>query len=131
MSERKEEKEVENPSTQKFKSVCVFCDLEKSGEFLIAVSDLGNVLATRKVNLVYGEGIQGSRGSTAISTSIKGNKVLGVIMKELDDKSFGIGNELRVSSMPEWIGSMLYNVDTFIALLGDLETLEGISSIVY
>ena len=41
MFERKKEKEVENPSRHRFKSICVFSDLEtgKSGEFLIAASD--------------------------------------------------------------------------------------------
>ena len=52
-------------------------------------------------------------------------------MKELDDKNFCIGIELRVSSMHEWMRCMLYNADAFIALLGGLETLEGIFSIVY
>ena len=52
-------------------------------------------------------------------------------MKELDDKVYSIGNELRVSSMPERMGCMLYNADAFIALPGGLEILEGISSIAY
>ena len=52
-------------------------------------------------------------------------------MKELDDKSFGIVNELKVSSMPEQMGYMFYNANAFITLLGGFETLEGISSIVY
>ena len=33
--------------------------------------------------------------------------------------------------MPKQIGCMFYNADTFIALPGNLKTLEGISSIVY
>ena len=95
MSERKKEKEVENPSRHRFKAIYVFSDLEtrKSGEFLTTASDLGNVLITRKINLVYRGGIQGLQGSTIISASIKGSKVLGVVVKELDDKSFGIGDE--------------------------------------
>ena len=52
-------------------------------------------------------------------------------MKELDDKSFGIGNELRVSSMPKRMGCMLYNVEAFIALPNSLKILEGISNIAY
>ena len=91
MSERKKEKEIENPSRHKFISICVFSDIEteNSGEFLTVVSDLGNVLATKKINFVYGGGIQGLQGSTIISASIKGSKVLDVIVKELDDKIFG------------------------------------------
>ena len=110
MSERKKEKEVENLSRCRFKSIYVFSDVEtgKNGEFLTAASDLGNALVVRKINLVYRGGIQGLQGSTTIFASIKGNKVLGVVVKELDDKTFGISNELRVSSMPEWMGCMLY-----------------------
>ena len=73
---------------------------------------------------MYEGGIQGLQGSTTIFASIKGTKVLGVVMKELDDKSFYIGNELRFSSMLEWMGCMLYNADS-------LKTLEGISSTAY
>ena len=56
MSERK--KEVKNPSRHRFKSIYVFSDLEtrKSGEFLTVTNDLGNALATRKINLMYGGG---------------------------------------------------------------------------
>ena len=59
MSKRKKEKEVKNSLRHRFKSICVFNDLEirKSGEFLTVASDLGNVLAARKINLVYGGGI--------------------------------------------------------------------------
>ena len=133
MSERKKEKEVENPSRRKFKFICVFNDLKtrKSGEFLTAASDLDNALAARKINLVYGGGIHGLWGSIAISASIKGSKILDVVVKKLDDKTFDIGNELRVSSMLERMECMLYNVDAFIILPGSLETLEGISSIEY
>ena len=133
MSKRKKKTEVENPSRHIFKSICVFSNLEigKSGEFLIATSDLSNALVARKINLVYKGGIEGLWGSTIISTSIKRSKVLGVVVNELEDISFCIGNELRVLSMPEWMGCMLYNVDAFITLLADLETLEGISSIAY
>ena len=52
-------------------------------------------------------------------------------MKELNNKSFGIDNELRVSSMLERIGCTLYNANVFIALPSGLETLEGISNIAY
>ena len=59
MSERKKEKEIENPSRCKFKSIYVFNDIEtrKSGEFLITASDLDNALVARRINLVYGGGI--------------------------------------------------------------------------
>ena len=127
------ENEVKNPSMCKFKSIYIFNDLEtgKSEEFLIATGDLDNVLAIRKINLVYGGGFQGLWKSIAISASIKRSKVLCIVMNELDDKSFCIGNELRVSSMLERMWCMLYNADAFITLPSGLETLKGISSIAY
>ena len=59
MSERNKEKEGENPLRCRSKSIYVFSELEtrKSGEFLIATSDLGNAFTIRKINLVYGRGI--------------------------------------------------------------------------
>ena len=56
MFEKKKEKEVENPSSHRFKSICVFSDLEtgKNEMFLTTIGDLSNALATRKINLVYG-----------------------------------------------------------------------------
>ena len=75
--------------------------LEKNGEFLTVASDLGNALATRKINFVYRRGIQGLRRNATIFASIKGSKVLSVIVKELDDKIFCIGNMLRVLSLLE------------------------------
>ena len=92
---------------------------------------MGNVLVAKKINFVYGGGIQGLWGSIVIFVSIKGGKVLGVVVEELNDKSFGIDNELMVLTMPKWMRCMLYNADTFIALLGGLETLKVISSIAY
>ena len=59
MSDRKKEKKIENSSKCRFKSICIFNDLEteNSGEILIITSDWGNALTARKINLVYGRGI--------------------------------------------------------------------------
>ena len=92
---------------------------------------MDNALAVRKIKLVYGGGIQGLWGSVIISAIIKMSKLLVVIMKELDNKIFCTGNELRVLSLPKQMGSMLYNVDTFITLPIGLKTLEEISIIAY
>ena len=59
------------------------------------------------------------------------NKVLGVIVKELDDKIFYIKNELKILNLLEQMGYMLYNANAFITLPNGLETLEKISSIAY
>ena len=59
----------------------------------------------------------------------KKGKVIGIVLKHLTAKnilSYTLGNELRVLSMHEKIGSMLYNTNAFIALPGGLETLEEV-----
>ena len=71
MSERKEEKKGITLK-YRFKSICIFgkTDFVKDGEFLTVAKELGNALAAKKINFVYEGGIQGLRGSMAISATI-------------------------------------------------------------
>ena len=80
---------------------------------------------------MYRGGIQGFRGSVAISTSMKGSQILSVHVKELDRHIFSVGHEFQVSSLPKHMGYMFYNVEAFITLLSGLETLDGTFSIAY
>ena len=52
-------------------------------------------------------------------------------MKALEDKKYTIGDEIRVSSLPERMGYMLCHAEAFIALPGGLETLDAISRVSY
>ena len=138
MSESKKEKEErrkekKKPPKHRFKSICVFgeSDVGKEGEFLAASSELGHVLASRKINFVYGGGIQGLRGCAALSASYRGSTILSVRVKELEGHIFSIGYDLQVSNLPERMGWMFYTAEAFIALPGGLETLDGISSVAY
>ena len=117
----------------RMKSICIFgeSDFCKSEEFLAASKELGVALAARKINFIYGGGVQGLRGSAAISAVTKGSEVLSVTVKELQGQLFSLGQELRVSTLHERMGYMLYTAEAFIALPGGLETLDGISSIAY
>ena len=92
MSKKKKEKKGITPKCI-FTSICIFgeIDMEKNGKFLTTAKELGNELAARKINFVYGGGIQGLRGSVAISTTIKGSKGLSVKVKELDGQIFSLG----------------------------------------
>ena len=103
----------------------------KDEELLTAAKELGNALVARKMNFVYGGGIQGLRESLAISAIIKGSKGLSVKVKELDGHIFSLGQELQVLSLPERMGLMFYQTKAFIALPDGLETLDGISNIAY
>ena len=133
MSEGKKEREGERSSKSRFKSICIFggSNIGKDGGFVKAANELGAALAARNINLVYGGGIQGLKSFAVTSAVVRGSKVLGVLIKNLDDKKFAMGTEIRVLSMPERMGCMLYNADAFIALPGGLETLDGVSSISY
>ena len=131
--ERNEEKEKKRTPKHKFNSICVFGESEvgKEREFIAAASEVGNVLAAKKINFIYGGGVQGLRGSAAIHASMNGSRILSVRVKELDRHIFTIGHDFQVSSLPERMGYMFYNAEAFIALPGGLETLDGISSIAY
>ena len=133
MSEVK--KESEGTSRCRFKTICVFggSNFGKDREFMKAASEIGTVLAARKINFVYGGGSLGLKGCVASSALVGGSKVMGIVLKHLAAKnilSHTLGNELRVSSMHEKMGSMLYNADAFIALPGGLGTLEEVFNIV-
>ena len=130
------EKKHGEPSQRRIQSICVFggSNLGIDHEFMKAANELGHVLAARKIHIVYGGGIQGLRGSVAMTACIKGSKVLGIRLPESIDRNsfnFSIGNELKASSLPERQGYMFSSADAFIALPGGLETLDGISSIAY
>ena len=91
------------------------------------------MLAARKINLVYGGGSLGLKGCMASSALVGGSKVMGIVLKHVAAKnilSYTPGNELRVLSMHEKMGSMLYNADAFIALPSDLGTLEEVFNII-
>ena len=134
MSEsNKKKEERKTPLKCRFHSICIFGepDVGKEGEFVAAAKELGKVVAARKIHFVYGGGIQGLRGSAALSACRKGSQILSVRIKELDRHIFTVGYDLQVSSIPERMGYMFYNAEAFIALPGGLETLDGISSIAY
>ena len=136
MASSVEKKEGEESSIHRFKSICVFggSKVGKDPKFALAAHELGKALGKRGINIVFGGGMHGVRGCMAISALVSGSKVLGVVVKDLVEKNVNystIGTELRVSSLPERLGSMFGNAEAFIALPGGLETLEGISSIAF
>ena len=104
--ERKEEKERKKPPKHRFKFICVFneYDVRREGEFIAVKSELENVLAAKKINFMYGVGIQGLRRNAVISTSMKGSQILSVRVKELNRHIFFVGHIFQASSLPEHMG---------------------------
>ena len=72
-------------SIPKIKNICVFggSSLGKEKSFLESANHLGQVLAERKIHLVYGGGNLGLMGGVSIAAFLGGSQVLGVVPKAL------------------------------------------------
>jgi len=72
-------------SSHHIRNICVFggtCP-GKEKEFLESANHLGQVLAERKIYLVYGGGSLGLMGGVSITVFLGGSQVLGVVPKAL------------------------------------------------
>jgi len=113
------------------RNICVFggSSLGKEIEFFESANHLGQVLAERKIHLVYGVGNLGLMGGVSIAVFLGGSQVLGVVPKALakwDIIEKTIGKELQVSTISDRMNAMFNHVDAFIVLPGSLGTLEEI-----
>jgi uncharacterized protein (TIGR00730 family) len=118
-------------SSHQIRNICVFGGSSpgKEKEFLELANHLGQVLAERKIHLVYGGGNLGLMGGVSITAFLGGNHVLGVIPRALAKEDLlgkTIGEELQVSTMSDRLNTMFKHADAFIALPGGLGTLEEI-----
>jgi len=123
-------------SSNHIRNICVFGGSIpwKEKEFLKSANHLGQVLAERKIHLVYEGGNLGLMRGVSIAVFLGGSQVLGVIPKALakgDIIGKIIGEELQVSTMSDRMNAMFNHDDAFIALPGDLGTLEDIFYISY
>jgi len=118
-------------SSHHIRNFCVFggSNPGKEKEFLESANHLGQVLAERKIHLVYGGGSLGLMGGVSIAAFLGGSQVLGIVPKALakgDIIGKTIGEELQVSTMSDRLNAMFNHVEAFIALPGGLGTLEEI-----
>jgi uncharacterized protein (TIGR00730 family) len=118
-------------SSHQIRNICVFggSSSGKEKEFLESANHLGQVLAERKIHLVYEGGSLGLMGGVSITVFLGGNQVLRVVPKALakgDIIGKTIGEELQVSTMSDRMNTMFNHVNAFIALPGGLGTLEEI-----
>ena len=110
-------------SALKIKNICVFCGSSpgKEKEFIKSTNHLGQILAERKIHLVYRGGNLGLMGSVLTAAFLGGSQVLGVIPKALAKEDIigkTIGEELQVSTMSDQMNTMFNHADTFIVLPG-------------
>lgn len=116
---------------KKIRRVCVFCGSGKGSipEYLASAKELGRLLASEKIGLVYGGAKVGTMGAIASSVVENGGEVIGVIPRSLVDKEVAYTElaDLRiVSSMHERKALMADLSDGFIAMPGGLGTIEEI-----
>ncbi|XVF10309.1 hypothetical protein REPUB_Repub07fG0171500 [Reevesia pubescens] len=125
---------MEETSVCQIKSICVFCGSNpgKDEEFVKIANNLGRVLVTRKIHLVYGGGSLGLMGCLATTAHLGGSKVLGFIPRALatgNTTGKTVRDEILVSCIHERINIMIANANTFIVLSGGFGTLEEIFQI--
>ena len=110
-------------------SICIFCGSStgKNSTYKKAAVQLGQLLAEKKLNLVYGGGNIGLMGQIAHSVMKAGGKAIGVIPRFLVEKELVYSNLTKihvVDSMHERKAMMAELADAFIAMPGGFGTLE-------
>jgi uncharacterized protein (TIGR00730 family) len=110
------------------KRVCVYCGSNPGlrPDYASAARELGTLLSTRGIGLVYGGGNVGLMGIVADSVLAGGGSVIGVIPRPLVDRELAHhGTDLRVvGSMHERKQLMHDLSDGFVALPGGYGTLD-------
>jgi len=110
--------------------ICVFCGTnpESRPEYGAAARQLGQILASQGIELVYGGASVGIMGQLADSVHEHGGHVTGIIPQQLVEKEAahtGIPDLIVVASMHQRKSQMADMSDGFIALPGGIGTLEG------
>src|SRR6056297_1065394 len=110
-------------------NICVFCSSSESTPFIykIAAEELGQQIATRGHNLVFGGGNVGLMREVAQSALQSGGKAIGVIPEYLRSKEqrFDKVDELIITdTIHERKALMIEKADAFIVLPGGWGTME-------
>ena len=111
------------------KKLCVFTGAATGTDprFVAAADQLGQILASRNLGLVYGGGAIGLMGVVASAVSDRGGKVTGVIPEFLRQReiAFNDAEELILTEdMHARKRIMFERSDAFVALPGGIGTLE-------
>jgi uncharacterized protein (TIGR00730 family) len=109
--------------------VCVFCGSSPGARpaYAEAAAEMGRLLASEGIGLVYGGGQVGLMGVLADAVLAEGGEIVGVIPQALVDREIGhpgVADMRVVGSMHERKALMADLADAFVALPGGLGTLE-------
>jgi uncharacterized protein (TIGR00730 family) len=116
------------------RSICVFCGANSGTDprYAAAAAAVGERLANRSIQLVYGGGRLGLMGAVADAALAAGGRVVGVIPRGLVDRELAHArvSELRiVDTLHERKAVMAELSDAFVALPGGLGTLEELAEV--
>jgi uncharacterized protein (TIGR00730 family) len=116
------------------KQICVFCgsSLGFPSVYREAATELGKMLALKKIGLVYGGANVGIMKVLADTVLQSGGEVIGVMPQSLIDKEVahqGLSKFHIVQSMAERKELMVQLSDAFIAFPGGFGTLDELSEI--
>ncbi len=111
------------------KRLCVYCGSSpgKKSEYGAAARQLGSIMVSKNIGLVYGGASVGIMGEIADSVIKGGGEVIGVIPQSLLEKEVahtGLSDLRVVDSMHKRKALMAELSDGFIALPGGLGTIE-------
>ena len=114
---------------RKLTSICVFCGSSEGNDIQIieAATQLGKVLATNNIELVYGAAKIGIMGLVAKSTLAHEGKVIGIIPEFLKLKEvvhLGLTELITTENMHDRKLKMKKRSDGFITMPGGMGTME-------
>ena len=117
------------------KRICVFCGSSPGARpaYLQAAQRIGELLAERKIGMVFGGGCVGLMGAAADAALANGGEVIGVIPDSLMRREIGHRGVTKlhvVKSMHQRKALMADLSDAFIALPGGYGTLEEFAEVV-
>jgi uncharacterized protein (TIGR00730 family) len=121
-------------ASRDLRSICVFCGASRGNDprYAAAAAVVGERLARRGIQLVYGGGHLGLMGAVADAALAAGGRVVGVIPRGLVDRELAHTrvSELRiVDTLHQRKAVMAELSDGFIALPGGLGTLEELAEV--
>ena len=116
------------------KSIAVYCgsSLGQESAHREAARALGQTMAERRIDLIYGGGSVGLMGTIADAVLSNGGNAIGVIPRFLDEHELGhqrLTKLIVVETMHERKQKMIDLADGFIAMPGGFGTLEELGEV--